>query len=280
MGGLVLFLAVAAAVPQAADTTVEIRRGDRVLIEDLSGEITISPWERDAVGVFGAGGARGATLSRSGTTVRVTGRDGRRRGRSRSTSLRIPSWVSVEVGSPSLAVAVRGMGGAITVGNVNGDVSIEDVDGAVDVRSINGEIRITEARGDVRASSQSDDVTLTRVAGHTEVHSGDGDIMLRDMRSASVRAEARDGDIDFSGAIAQGGEYAFFLHDGDATIAIPDASSARVSVSTFDGEFLSDFTVRVDRFTSGRQFDFVLGDGSARIEIEVFDGDIRLRQRR
>ena len=56
--------------------------------------------------------------------------------------------------------------------------------------------------------------------------------------------------------------------------------SARVAVSTFDGEFESEFPVIIERFTGGREFDFVLGDGRARIEIQVFDGEINLLRRR
>jgi DUF4097 and DUF4098 domain-containing protein YvlB len=195
-------------------------------------------------------------------------------------TIRVPKWIEIEIGSRSLDVSIRGVDGAIRVGNVSGDVSIEDAGGSLDVRSINGEVHIVGAAGGVRASSQADDVTLRRVSGPIEVHSGDGDIILDDIRSSSVRAEAQDGDVDFNGTIEAGGDYGFFLHDGDATIAVPASTSAHVSVSTFDGEFESDFTVRVERFTSGRQFDFSLGDGSARIQIEVFDGDIHFAQRR
>lgn len=281
MGGAVLFLALATVAAQATDTTVELRRGDRVVIEELSGEISISTWDRDAIEVLEEGGAGGVSLRRSGTTVTVVGGEGRRR-RRRSTdaSVRVPRWVDLEIGSPSLDVTVNGVDGMVTVGTVSGDVVIEEVGGDVDVRSISGEIRVTDARGRVSVSSQADDVTLRRVSGPVEAHSGDGNILLDDLRSTSVRAEARDGDIVFTGAVAEDGDYGFFLHDGDATVTIPATTSARVSVSTFGGEFQSDFTVRVGRFTSGRQFDFVLGDGDARIQIEVFDGDISLRERR
>jgi DUF4097 and DUF4098 domain-containing protein YvlB len=132
----------------------------------------------------------------------------------------------------------------------------------------------------VNASSQSDEVRLRDVEGDVDVHSGSGDLTLVDIRSRRLRAETQDGDITFSGSIVEGGSYGFFVHDGDATIAIPSETSARVAVSTFDGDFESEFPVRIERFTGGREFDFTLGDGSARIEIQVFDGEIRLLERR
>jgi hypothetical protein len=52
-----------------------------------------------------------------------------------------------------------------------------------------------------------------------------------------------------------------------------------VGISTFDGDFESEFPVRVERLSSGRPLEFVLGGGEASLRIEVFDGEIRLLQR-
>ena len=115
--------------------------------------------------------------------------------------------------------------------------------------------------------------------GYTQASEPRAIILLDQIESVTVRAEAQDGDIVYSGAIAAGGEYRFYLHDGDVLLQLPADVSARVHVSTFDGEFTSDFPVRVESFSAGRQFDFVLGGGSALLEIEVFDGEIRLARR-
>jgi hypothetical protein len=279
----VISLALAAALlatSQAPDTVIEVRRGDRVVVEQLTGRLAISAWERDAVEVRGSSRGGPVELRRSGSSIEVVPGQSRGRARSVDATLRVPRWMDLEIGSRSLDLVVSGLAGAIRVGNVAGDVRIQDADGPVDVRSVRGEIIVIDARGGVRASSQADDVTLVRVSGSVEAHTGDGDIVLQDLRSEAVRVEALDGDVTFSGTIAPGGEYAFFVHDGDATIAVPAETSAQVSVSTFDGDFQSEFTVHVDRFRSGRGLEFTLGDGGARIRIEVFDGEIRLLRRR
>jgi DUF4097 and DUF4098 domain-containing protein YvlB len=276
----VLALAAAlAAAFQSADTVVDARRGDRLVIEQVTGRITVTAWDRDAVELRTERGTAGVVVRRSGTDLHVEHADGARR-RSIVATLRVPAWIDLEAGSNDLDIAVSGVDGAIRVRNLGGDVRIEDVGGPVEARSLRGEIVVADARGPVRVSSQSDDVTLRRISGPVEAHSGDGDLVLDDIRASAVRVEAQDGDVSFSGTIVPGGDYAFYVHDGDATIAIPGTTSARVSVSTFDGEFQSEFTVRVDRFTSSREFDFTLGSGEARIRIEVFDGEIRLLRRR
>jgi len=100
------------------------------------------------------------------------------------------------------------------------------------------------------------------------------------VESSSVRAETLDGNLTFTGNLARGGSYAFSVHDGDADITVPATAGALVRVATFDGEFTSDFRVTLQRYGGGGKFEFTLGDGSAQVDIAVFDGDIRLLRRR
>jgi len=262
-----------------ADTVVELARGDRILIEGFSGGISIEAWERDALQIREDDGEGSLVVDRSGRTVRVIRDDRKGRRRSVDATLRVPAWADVEIRGRSLDVQARGLGGHLQVRNVDGYVIVRDSDGGVEVRSIEGEIDIGNVRGSVSASSQSDDVRVSDAVGSLDVHSGDGDIVLERVQAESVRAETQDGDVFFSGSLIDGGSYGFFVHDGDATLALPLSASARVSVSTFDGEFESEFPVIVQRFTGGREFEFILGEGAARLQIQVFDGEIRLLQR-
>ncbi len=263
-----------------ADTLVQLRAGDRIVLENLAGHVSVEAWGRQELEVRTDDEGSGISVRRSGSTVRVSTDDRKRRSRSVDAFVRLPASVDIQVRGRSLDLTVEGMNGRIDVNNVSGDVRIADAGGPVSVRTIEGEIHIVDARGGVSASSQSDDVTVRGARGPVDVHSGDGDIVLADIVSSSVRAETQDGDIDFSGTIDDGGEYGFFVHDGDATIAMPSGANARVAVSTFDGEFESEFPVRLQRFTGGREFDFTVGEPRASVQIQVFDGEIRLLQRR
>lgn len=264
----------------SVDTVVAIRPGDRVVLENLVGRVSVGTWGRSELEVRTDDRGSTVMVRRSGSTVRVLPDDSKGRRRSVDASIRLPAPVDLRVSGRSLDVGIEGMEGRIEVDNVRGSVRIDGAGGSVRIRTIEGDIDVSRARAGVTASSQSDDVRLRDVAGDVDVHSGDGDLALMDIRSSSVRAETQDGDIDFSGVIEDGGEYGFFVHDGDATIAIPADTDARVEVSTFDGEFESEFPVVLERFTGGREFDFSIGEPRARIQIQVFDGEIRLRRRR
>ena len=277
----ILLVASAVLAPAAqADTVVELRRGDRVVLENLVGEISVETWGRDELELRGRDDEMPLIVRRSGSTVRVTRDDRKGRSRSVEASIRVPTWIDLEASGRSLDLWIEGIEGRLSVSNLSGDVWIQDVAGPVDVRTIEGEIDVAGATAGVNASSQSDEVRLRDIVGPVSVHSGSGDVQLMDIRSDAVRVETQDGDVEFSGVIEDGGDYAFFVHDGDAYIAIPESSSAAVSVSTFDGDFESEFPVLIDRFTGGREFDFTIGGGSARMQIQVFDGEIRLLRRR
>lgn len=271
---------VALLPPQPVDTIIEVRRGDRVVFENILGEIFVEAWDGDGLEVQGEDAEASLRVRRSGSTLRIVIDDPKGRRRGVEATIRLPAGVDVEITGLLLDVSVIGMEGRIDVRNVSGDIWIENVGGAVDVRTIDGEIDVVRARAGVAASSQSDDVRLRSVSGPIAVHSGSGNIEMVDIVSGSVRAETQDGDIEFSGSIERGGEYGFFVHDGDAVIEIPSSSGADVSVSTFDADFESEFPVVIERYTGGRDFEFTLGDGAARIQIQVFDGEIRLLRRR
>jgi DUF4097 and DUF4098 domain-containing protein YvlB len=92
-----------------------------------------------------------------------------------------------------------------------------------------------------------------------------------------VDANTVNGDISYEGTIRPNGRYRLATHNGDVTVVVPDGADALVSVSTFQGDFASDFPITL-RERHGKRFEFTLGKGSARLELESFQGTIELRR--
>ena len=122
--GLAAGIAALSAMP--TDTIVELSRGDRVILENLTGEISVRAWERDELELQGEEGEMPLVVRRSGSTVRITRDDRKGRRRSVEASVRVPAWVDVEIGGPSLDVWVDGIDGRLEVNSVSGDVWIEN----------------------------------------------------------------------------------------------------------------------------------------------------------
>ena len=69
-------------------------------------------------------------------------------------------------------------------------------------------------------------------------------------------------------------------HNGDIRVSLGAQANATVFVRTFGGDFSSDFPVTLPEGMSNRdgnkRFNFTLGGGSARVELQSFQGDIHV----
>lgn len=274
--------AVSAAVQEPVGTdAVTARPGDLLVVRELEGRLTVRAGTGDAVRVVPESPGDGAVVpTRSGTRILLGPRDERRRSRQRDVVVEVPRWLPLDVRADELRVRVEGLGSDVTVRTVEGDVDVRSVEGVLSLWTVDGEIRATDVRGRVFARSVDESVELRRVSGDVEAGSTDGDLRLVDVDAARVDAQTVDGDITFEGRLRPGGTYALVTHGGDVTAAVQEGVGVRVEVSTFDGSFEAGFPVTLERFRGGREMSFTLGDGAARLVLQAFDGDIRLRHLR
>ena len=259
--------------PMAADT-VEVRAGDVLVIENLTGEVLVEGTDDDVAQLIA--GRSGMRLERRGSRILL---DVPRRGDDVSVHLRVPRSVEVRIGGAELDVVLEGMRGGIEVDLLTGDVTAHDVAGGVRVATLDGDLRVFDAEGSVALTSLSGSLEVRRVQGDVFLDSTDGDLTLDEVTASSVRAQTVDGDIEFEGDVARGGTLSLITHDGDVVARVSPEMTADVEVGTFDGNFQSDFPVRVQRLTAGRELRFAIGGGGRTLILRSFDGDIRLLHR-
>ena len=113
------------------------------------------------------------------------------------------------------------------------------------------------------------------VSGELQAETVNGDVNLLRIQSDNVEANTVNGEITYDGTIRANGRYRLTTHNGGVTVVIPEGTGAQVSVSTFQGDFESAFPVTLTE-RRGKRFNFTIGDGSARVELESFGGTIRL----
>src|SRR4029453_14058958 len=93
----------------------------------------------------------------------------------------------------------------------------------------------------------------------------------------SLDVSTVNGDITFNGSMKDGGSYRLTTHGGDLRVGLGGAPNATVFVRTFQGDFSSDFPIQLPEGQSAREgskrFNFTLGSGSARTELQTFTGD-------
>lgn len=279
---------------QQTDTTFAVRQGMRLDVRNQEGEIRVHTWSRDAVRVTaGRTGGGAFSVEQSGSIVRVRPERGGWR-ESRSGRQRRFEWddsdpvVDFDITVPAyMALALRGVETDIVVEGVAAEITAETVEGVVDVRggsgiltlhSADGMIRVDGAQGRIEASSGDGDVIVRNAQGDITAMSIDGDVLLSDIDSRTITGSTVDGDVSYSGTIYDRGRYRLSTHDGNVTLSVPENANATVTVTSYDGDFQTSFPI-VLRESRQRRFSFTLGDGSALVELESFDGDIYLRRR-
>ncbi len=267
---------------QQTDTTLAVPPSARLQLQNQSGSIKVTAWDRNEMRVHAEHGTRDEIqINVRGSVVEIDAQ--RRRGGPAFVDyeITVPRTMSLELSGQETEISVEGVTGAISAESVEGGVTIRGAGGPVEVHTVEGDIVIDGARGTVKVEGVEGDITLSNVIGDLTVETTDGDVTLENVDAANVDVSTVDGDVSFHGAIKDGGRYGFSAHSGDIVVGMPATVNAAVSVATFDGSFEADpaFKVQVTNVRPGRRFSFTLGSGAARVELESFDGTIRLERR-
>ena len=279
--GITVGLLLATGQSPQTDTTIAVDRGARLEISRLGGDVTVAMWERNAVRVRAEHSSTHQVEVRVTSGVVTVAARGRR-GRSAAMvdyTLTVPVWMDLRLSATYGDVMITGTEGRVTVETVEGDVTVQGGRGVVSLQSVEGEIALSGATGEIDITSVDGDVRAHDLDGRVTAETVDGDIILRGVRSGDVTATTVDGSIEYEGTLRADGRYRFVTHDGDVALTVPERVNATVSVATFSGSFEADFPVTLTEARRGKRFSFTLGTGGARVELESFDGSIRLIRR-
>lgn len=273
---LTLALFTLAAVSQGPDFSWsgELAAGRRLMVKNISGDIRIEPAAGGSASVTGVkrAGRRGdpadveirQVQDRDGITICVVypgSRDddrdcdmegGRKGSRWEENDTRVDFTLRVPAG-----VLVEAM-------TVSGDVTGRGLRAGAEVRSVSGDVRLTDI-----------------VGATVEAQTVSGSVELGDIRADEVTAHTVSGDVEFAGEIRARGDYDLKTLSGDVVLRIPRGAGAEIDGSTFSGEFSSSFPLTVkstSRYTRSQRVSGTIGDGSARIRVESFSGNVAIRE--
>ena len=267
-------------VQQQTDTLVTVSSDVRISVNNIAGDVTVGTWNQNQVRIVAEHGSDDIVeIESDGNTLEIEAISATGHAIA-DLELTVPMAASLEIGAPFADVTIRGTQGDVSVETVEGDIHLDGGRGQIQLHAVDGDIMVTGAQGNVQAASVDGDVTLTNVSGAIEAEAVDGDVVFDDVSSESVEAATVDGDIRWDGDIRDGGSYSFVTHDGDLLVGIQPGANARISVASFDADFMTDFELMLEPGEQEqKRFSFVLGSGSARVELESFDGTIHLTRR-
>jgi DUF4097 and DUF4098 domain-containing protein YvlB len=279
---ITLLLALTAPVAlDLPDTTLRISRGTTVEINSMTRPILLRTGSGDQVRVVGA------TAELSGSTLEVNGASPFARG-SGPITVTVPAWATVEVDAMNASITIEDAPERVTAGTLNGRIESRGGRGTLTLSTMAGAISVRDFAGTrLSLDAVSGEITVDGATGTLSVESVSQGITLRNIRSNNVTAETTNGRVRWEGGFDPRGRYTFATHNGEILLLLPEATSARVRGSMFNGSFESEIPAttqglepsRRDReIMLGKDFTATLGKGEATVQVETFNGSIRVRR--
>jgi DUF4097 and DUF4098 domain-containing protein YvlB len=267
-----------------SEKLVDVTKGTRLVLSNQAGEVVVRSWDQDRVRIQATHGAR-ETISAETTdnTLRIrTQRASGSRGPGGLVDyeLTVPRWMPVNLTGTYLDATISGTTAEVTVETVHGNARVTGGNGNVSLRSVEGVITVDKASGRVQATTVNEGIRITNVSGEITAETTNGDIFIDNAQTSNLEAYTVNGEVTFNGTIRDNGAYRLGTHNGDIRVGLGGANNATVFVRTFQGDFAADFPVQLPEGQNARsgskRFNFTLGSGSARIELQSFGGDIVL----
>jgi DUF4097 and DUF4098 domain-containing protein YvlB len=269
------------ACAQGTDTTVSVQPNARVQVQNFAGSVTVRAWDRNAVRVV-AGRPRRDEVQIRGRDAAVTISTVSRTGAPAPLDyeITVPARASLEIGGTYTDISIEGVRGSVSVTTVQGAVTLRGGDGVISLKSVEGAVTLQDAVGRIEVNGVNRGLTLRNVSGDITAETVNGSILLDGIESSDVEAVTVNGRVMYDGSVRDRGRYRFGTHNGSITVSVPERSNVTVAAVTYQGVFSSRFALPAGALDDSRgprrRANFALGNGSARIEAESFQGNIVL----
>ncbi len=199
----------------------------------------------------------------------------------------VPDSAFVELKSISGEVKVSGVKGAVRAESISGAVTTSNTPRLELAKTVSGNVEASgvSTDGDVSASSISGSVRINGLkARGLDVNTVSGDILLRDADSERLNARSIGGAIEYNGSIERNGRYEVNSHSGPVRFTLAGNVGFELHATSFSGGIRSDFPLTVGgdrnpdirgrRRGPGESLQATYGDGSARMSLRTFSGEI------
>lgn len=296
----------------------DVSRGVRLDLRHGDGDVTIKPWDKDAIDVtvryradvsrigFGGDPDFDVEFKQGDDYVSVIGRE-TPAGPSVMLvvkryeyvyTISAPAYVRLDLEGDDGDVEIAEWRAEIDCMIDDGDVLLHDIvnertrvafeDGDLSISSLSGELRLSGDDGDVdlsdcdmptaKISVCDGDVTAARCSGDLSIDAEDGDIALDLTKSASVRVRTEDGDVEIGLGDQGVGDVDVGTDDGGVTVTLSPGSAFSFLVTMDDGHVRVSLPER-DRFEEDdHSVSGVVRGGGGHVRVRTEDGTVLIRE--
>jgi DUF4097 and DUF4098 domain-containing protein YvlB len=263
----------------------------------ISGNVTVRGWERNEVHARVSDGVQ-IEMTRTDQNTKQAARELKltlgqtRRGRNSDClpygdiELDVPRGATLKLEATSGDIRITDVaqvssvsqGGNITLTRVHGEVNVSTIGGQISVANSTGSFKLHGVGGSIDVR----DLAPASGADVLEASSVGGDVSVNRVTHQRVRVATISGEMDYSGALARGGQYSFESMSGELSLSLPANSSFRLSGTIGAGGDFSNAFVKDNHVVlppgSMRRLDDVVGTGDATIHISFFSGTVQIRK--
>jgi DUF4097 and DUF4098 domain-containing protein YvlB len=273
---ILLLCAAPAASAQDRPYVIEVKSDVSVNLQNTSGSITVTAWDRNEVAVMGSRAVlRNVQIDGSPERVNVQMHSGAQ------LEVRVPRQARLRANSGSGSVRVEGVDGSVDIESASGSLHVEGTPRSIHAQGFSGGITILGGGREVtRAETVSGTVTVTRASGIVEAKSSSGGVNVRGNVSEAVLFSVS-GSVVFDGVVAGNGRMTAESSSGSVELTLPRNTSARYELSTVSADIENSFGPPATRAKSGAgvSLAFTVGNGGARIKGASVSGSVILQGR-
>ena len=286
---LVLATVLAGPAWLAAQTPVDQKRPAapdvKVTIENMSGSVKVTGWDRPEVqvkGTIGDGGELSFDGSEKSLAIEVEAEHGNPMGVKSALEILVPAGSSVSIEGFQATISVAGVTGAVSAETVNGSITQTGAAKEVELQSVNGAIEVAKAAGRVQAEAVNGTVTVRDASGELEASTVNGKLHVSGGSFDRAKLESVAGSIRFEGGLSARATLSVESVSGSVDLFLPAGLGAEFTVSTFSGAITNELgpaAEKTSKWTPEKELSFTTGSGGARITVETLSGTVGIHKR-
>jgi DUF4097 and DUF4098 domain-containing protein YvlB len=257
----------------------------KVTIENMSGSVKVTGWDRAEVqvkGTVGKGGELTFDGSEKETTIEVEAEHGNPMGIKSDLDVFVPAGSSVSIEGFQASISVAGVTGSVSAETVNGSITQTGAAKGVELQSVNGAIDVTKASGRLKAEAVNGAVTIREASGELEASTVNGQLLVSGGSFDRVALESVSGGVRFEAGLSARSTLSVESVSGSVELFLHAGLGADFTVSTFSGAITNELgpaAEKTSRWTPEKELTFTTGSGGARISVETLSGAINIRKR-
>ena len=273
-------------------STVALKAGGRLSIENMNGSVEIMGWDRNEVDITAVKYASTEeALSRlkievtapgDFVSIRTVQPSGFRGGMGARYTIRVPRKIELErIISSNGRIQVEDVEGNGRFRTSNGSVKALRTRGSLEVETSNGSVDLAEHTGPASVRTSNGQIRADNVRGHFDASTSNSSITARladPEPGRPVKLSSTNGSINLTVESLKDNDIVATTSNSSITVKLPGSVGAQLKASTSNSSITTDFDVNVRGAMSKHRLEGAINGGGPLMTLSTSNGSIRIQR--